>query len=60
MKDFEVHERGHFEEIRLSRELARAIESELGQWGQVVPQSVLDAYNKLKLHYERQIENGTP
>ena len=60
MKDFEVHEIGHFEEIRLSRALARAIESELGQWGQVVPKSVLDAYNNLKLHYERQIENGTP
>jgi len=58
MEDFEVHKIGHFEEIRLSRELACAIEQEIHQWGQVVPHSVHEAYKKLKAHYERQIENG--
>lgn len=58
MSDFEVHNIGHFEEIRLSRELAAAIEQELQSYGKVVPHSVLQAYEKLKKHYNWQIENG--
>lgn len=60
MSDFEVHSIGHFEEIRLSRALANAIEQELQAYGQVIPHSVMQAYLRLKEHYERQIENGTP
>jgi hypothetical protein len=60
MSDFEVHNIGHFEEIKLSRELANAIEQELQSYGQVIPHSVMQAYLRLKKHYEWQIENGTP
>jgi hypothetical protein len=52
--DFEVHNIGHFEEIKLSRLLANAIEKEIGS----MPDSVLSAYRDLKKHYEWQIENG--
>jgi hypothetical protein len=58
MKDFEVHEIGHYEEIRLSRELANAIEQELQSYGQVIPHSVMQAYQRLKAHYAKQIEAG--
>jgi hypothetical protein len=58
MKDFEVCEIGTIREIQLSRALARAIDSELEQYGNVVPHSVLQAYLKLKDHYARQIESG--
>lgn len=58
MKDFEVHSVGHYEEIKLSRELASAIAQELAMYGKVVPHSVLVAYERLKKHYEWQIENG--
>ena len=56
-KDFEVHPIGTTREISLSRSLARAIEQELKQYGQVVPHSVLKAYNKLLEHYKWQMEN---
>lgn len=63
MEDFEVHPRGTmssvYEEIRLSRDLARAIAQNLESYGQVVPQDVFNAYNKLKAHYDRCIEEGT-
>jgi len=52
--DFEVHNIGHFEEIKLSRLLANAIEKEISS----MPDSVLKAYVDLKKHYEWQIENG--
>jgi uncharacterized protein YuzE len=58
MNDFEVHNTGHFEEIRLSRELANAIELEVSTYGQVMPFSVMQAYQRLKKHYEWQIEHG--
>jgi hypothetical protein len=58
MSDFEVHAIGHYEELRLSRELAKAIEKELTSFGKVMPQSVLVAYDALKKHYAWQIENG--
>jgi hypothetical protein len=46
------------EEIRLSRELAKAIQQEIDMYGKVVPQSVLTTYEALKKHYAWQIENG--
>lgn len=58
MSDFEVHQIGSFTEIKLSRALARAIEQNLIQYGNVVPQDVLNAYNELKKHYQWQIEEG--
>jgi hypothetical protein len=48
----------HFEEIKLSRELARAIEEEIASFGQVVPHSVFSAYMRLKELYNKQIEEG--
>lgn len=48
----------YMEEIRLSRELAREIESVTNQYGEVVPHNVWLAYLKLKKHYEMQIEEG--
>ena len=56
MKDFEVHPRGSFTEVKLSRELANAIEQITQQYGNgIVPNSVLNAYLKLKQHYAIQI-----
>lgn len=54
MSEFEDVHFSTSEEIRLSRELACAIAGEIGS----LPQSVLDAYNKLKKHYDWQIESG--
>ena len=48
----------HTEELRLSRELAKAIEQELQQFGQVIPHSVLTAYLRLNQHYQKEIEEG--
>lgn len=48
----------YFEEIRLSRELAKAIEQELESFGQVVPHSVFVAYNRLKELHQKQIDEG--
>lgn len=56
--DFEVNPRGYGEEIRLSRELANAIEQNLAQYGQTIPHDVYNAYLKLKKHYQVQIEQG--
>ena len=52
MSDFEVVERGTIQELSLLRGLARSIEDVTAQYGQVVPQSVMQEYNKLKEHYE--------
>ena len=57
MSDFEVHPIGTAREIRLSRDLARAIESNIEQYGNVVPHDVLQAYLKLKDYYAYQIES---
>lgn len=54
MSDFEVVERGTIRELELSRNLARSIEQIVNQYGQVVPQSVMQEYVKLKEHYESQ------
>ena len=58
MKDYEVHPIGTFNEIKYSRELANAIEQITEQYGKgIVPNSVLNAYLKLKQHYAVQIES---
>jgi len=54
MSEFEDVHFSTSEEIRLSRELACVIAREI----ESLPQSVLDAYSKLKKHYYWQIENG--
>jgi hypothetical protein len=53
-KDFETYPIGTIKEIRLSRALAMAIESEL----QVshFSEKILNAYKELKAHYDWQIE----
>lgn len=56
MSDFESCPRGTFEEIRLSRKLATAIETELQQYGNTMPVSVITAYNKLYEFYLKQME----
>ena len=56
MSDFETCPRGTYEEIRLSRALASAIESELQQYGNTMPFSVITAYNRLYEFYVKQIE----
>lgn len=56
MKDFETHDRGTYEEIRLSRALAQAIESEIEAYGDVVPYSVRVAYDRLYNHYVKMIQ----
>lgn len=48
----------HYEEIRLSRELAKAIGLEIESFGKVVPHSVMEAYTRLLQHYAREIEEG--
>lgn len=44
-------------EIRLSRALAREIEQVTNQYGNVVPNNVMQAYYKLCDHYKFQMEN---
>ena len=58
MSDFEVHPIGTTMEIKYSRELANAIEQITYQYGNgIVPNSVLNAYLKLRQHYAVQIES---
>jgi hypothetical protein len=57
MSDFEVHPIGTAQEIKLSRDLAREIEQVTRQYGNVVPENVLNAYYKLKEYYALQIES---
>jgi hypothetical protein len=55
-QDFETHPVGTAEEIRLSRDLARAIEQIIAQYGLVVPNSVVAPYRRLLAHYKKQME----
>lgn len=57
MSDFETHDIGTTKEIQLSRELAKSIEQITEQYGGVVPESVMQAYNRLVKHYDWQREN---
>ena len=58
MNDFELHEMGSHTEIKLSRALAKTIEQNLIQFGNVMPQDVIKAYHELQKHYQWQIEQG--
>lgn len=55
MNDFEVHERGTAQELKLSRKLADVIAQEHDQWRTVSP-TIMKAYNDLYEHYMKQIE----
>lgn len=57
MSDFEVHEIGTARELKLSRELAQEIEQSIRQYGNVIPENVLNAYLKLKEYYALQIQS---
>ena len=57
MSDFETHPRGTTKELSLSRELSREIEQSIRQYGNVVPDNVLNAYLKLKEYYALQVES---
>ena len=52
--DFEVHPIGTAEEIRKSRELASEIHQSLDQFGKVIPNNILQAYNRLYGQYIKQ------
>lgn len=55
--DFEVHPIGTLTELRESRALAREIEQITIQFGpNILPQNVMQAYNRLRAHYQWQIE----
>jgi len=55
MSDFETHQVGTFKEIKLSRDLAREIDQVTRQYGNVIPENVMNAFYKLKEHYAVQI-----
>lgn len=48
----------HLEEIKLSRALMQAIDQEVKGFGKIVPHSVFVAYERLKDHYQKEIEEG--
>lgn len=54
MGDFEAHPRGTAEEVRLSRILTREIERATFHNENVLPDSVMTAYNNLYAFYNRQ------
>jgi len=56
MSDFETHTRGTTDELRLSRELASAIENELQNDPESIPILIRQAYNRLYGQYIRQIQ----
>jgi|SaaInlV_125m_DNA_1040241.scaffolds.fasta_scaffold00860_17 hypothetical protein len=54
--DFETHDRGTAEEIRLARKLANEIECCIMQGG-VMPVQIRSVYKELRAFYEKQVEN---
>ena len=54
-QDFETHPVGTAQEIKLSRDLARAVDGIIKQYGIIVPQSVIVPYNKLLEHYKKEM-----
>lgn len=57
MNDFETCPRGTMEELRLCRELVLAIKQEVDSWGEVVPRSVMQAYNRIYGFHIKQMQN---
>lgn len=57
MNDFETHPRGTAKELRLSRELAREIHEQIEQHGEIFPEPVRIAFNKLYGHYIYSIQS---
>ena len=57
MSDFEVLPIGTIKELQLSREPVREIEEVQRQYKGVIPQNVMNVYNKLLQHYAWEIEN---
>lgn len=53
-----MNETSYMEEIRLSRALAKEIESVTKQYGEVVPHNVWLAYSRLVEHYRKQQDEG--
>ena len=62
MKDnkHEIHPEGTCTEINLSRTLAGEISQVVEQYGNVLPQNVMNAYRKLREHYADQMLVGKP
>ena len=58
INDFEVGKVGYLKEIELSRKLAHSIDECLKDPKCPVPLTILHAYQRLKMHYDWQIENG--
>lgn len=56
MIDFETHTRGTNQEIKLSRELAQAIEQQLREDPEAIPLAIREAYNRLYSHYVIQLQ----
>jgi hypothetical protein len=54
MTDFETHPRGTTTEIKLSRALAQEIDQVTRQYGNAVPENVLNAFLRLKEYYALQ------
>lgn len=54
--DFEVHNIGTYQEVKLSRALAMAIENNLNTTP--IPSEILQAYLELRQLYAKQIEEG--
>ena len=57
MSDFEIHPKGTTKEIKLSRELAQTIQQQIEQNGEVIPENIRIAYNKLYGHYINLIQS---
>ena len=58
MNDFEAHQLGTANELKLSRDLAREIEQTLKQFGRVIPNNVEQAYYRLREHYDLLTSEG--
>ncbi len=57
MADFETHERGTGQELRLSRELATVIAEEMQNPNNEIPTRILQAYERLYKFHIRQFQS---
>ena len=61
MSDFETHPPGTRKEIELSRDLVKAIEQLIKQYGEgIVPPSISVPYNALKAYYGKSNQRPSP